>query len=470
MPKTDPTTSAATAHACACADWSRSELLRGAAAQAGRGLPAIEPGMPTPAGTGLSRRSFLLRSAGLALAVYGARSLAPQAFEEGIAAAAAAGPSNAVLVSVFLSGGIDAMSVLAPTGDPQYRVLRPTLALPPDDTRRMREDPRLQWHPSADKLKTLYDEGKVTVLPAVGYSSPNFSHFTSRHYWEVGAVNPQGRDGWLGRYLDRHGVGNNPLQGLSLQTSLSPALATTSVPVAAVPRPDQYRFTAQGVSSPIDAPMLTEFGRQGALASGDPTLTGAREVTASTATLRQQVSAFSSVTSPVTYPTGNEFSYKMASVAAMLAGGLPLKVVTMDAAGGYDTHADQATRLTNDLRYTADTLFAFQRDLEARGLADRVLVNLWSEFGRRADENSSGTDHGAAGVQMIIGSKASGHMVNEFPGMASGTGGGLDKNQNIRSTSDFRGAYCSLLEQWLGVDPAPIIPGASGFPRYQLVA
>ena len=54
-------------------------------ARAGAGLPAIEPGMPTPAGTGLSRRSFLLRSAGLALAVYGAGRL--PAFEEGIARA-----------------------------------------------------------------------------------------------------------------------------------------------------------------------------------------------------------------------------------------------------------------------------------------------------------------------------------------------------------------------------------------------
>src|SRR4051795_9997351 len=98
-----------------CNDFTRSQLIRAGAARAGDGLPAIEPGMPTPAGTGLSRRSFLLRSAGLALALSGAGSLAPQAFGGGIAAAAAAGPSNAVLVSVFLSGGIDAMSVLAPT-------------------------------------------------------------------------------------------------------------------------------------------------------------------------------------------------------------------------------------------------------------------------------------------------------------------------------------------------------------------
>src|SRR3954452_7613361 len=109
----DPTTSYKQARACACSDWSRAELLRGAAAQAGAGLPAIEPGMPTPAGSGLSRRSFLLRSAGLAMTIYGGKALAPQAFEEGIAEASAAGPANAVLVSVFMGGGVDSMSVLA---------------------------------------------------------------------------------------------------------------------------------------------------------------------------------------------------------------------------------------------------------------------------------------------------------------------------------------------------------------------
>ena len=45
------------------------------AAAAGQGLPEIEPGMPLPAGTGMSRRSFLSRSAGLALAVYGGSAL-----------------------------------------------------------------------------------------------------------------------------------------------------------------------------------------------------------------------------------------------------------------------------------------------------------------------------------------------------------------------------------------------------------
>ena len=46
----------------------------------------------------------------------------------------------------------------------------------------------------------------------------------------------------------------------------------------------------------------------------------------------------------------------------------------------------------------AEAIDAFQADLEARGIADRVLTHVWSEFGRRAQENGSrGTDHGAAG-------------------------------------------------------------------------
>jgi hypothetical protein len=114
---------------CSCDDFTRSALLRRGVAQAGAGLPQIEPGMPTPAGTGLSRRGFLLSSAGLALSVYGAgRLLDAPAFEAGVAAAAE-GASGPVLVNVYLQGGIDSMSVLYPAGDPLYGQYRTSLAL-----------------------------------------------------------------------------------------------------------------------------------------------------------------------------------------------------------------------------------------------------------------------------------------------------------------------------------------------------
>ena len=142
----------------------------------------------------------------------------------------------------------------------------------------------------------------------------------------------------------------------------------------------------------------------------------------------------------------------------MVAAGLPLRCVALEATGEYDTHASQASALTPALTTTAASLYAFQRDLEARGVADRVLTLVWTEFGRRAKENGSGgTDHGAAGTAFLIGTRAAGTQVGEFPGLASG----LDKDGNVRATSDFRGVYASLMEQWLDFDADQEIPGAS---------
>src|SRR5919108_4500090 len=124
---------------CACNDFSRTTLLKRAAAGAGAALPGREPGAPLPAGAGLDRRQFLVRSAGLLLSVYGAAKLDVAAFHEGVAKAAA-GPANPVLVSVFLPGGVDSLSLLAPVGDPKYRELRPKLALGDSDGTPFTED------------------------------------------------------------------------------------------------------------------------------------------------------------------------------------------------------------------------------------------------------------------------------------------------------------------------------------------
>jgi len=446
-------------HSC-CSGYTRSQLLRSAAAEAGKGLPAIEPGMPEPAGTGLSRRSFLSQSAGLALAIYGASKIPLSAFETGIAQAA---QGDKILVSIFFDGGIDSLSVLAPVGDSRYQQLRPNLALPPGTGTSFAEDPNLQWHPAAAALATLHGEGKVSAFPAIGYDHPDQSHFTSRHYYEIGELQVGNRTGWLGRYLDAVGSDENPLQGLSLDGSLSPMIATAEKPVAAIESVDGYDLWSR-VDDPIEAEMFKSFARFGSLPSDSPGLAQVRRAASQTDKLRQDLAGVGDFSSPVAYPD-TWFSHKLAGLAAYIAFGLPIQVVTLRAPGGYDTHADQAGDLEDNLRETCEGILAFQRDLEARGLADRVLVEMWSEFGRRPEENGSlGTDHGAAGCAFVIGSKAKGEMVGEFPGLAT-----LDQDDNLRATSDFRGMYCSLLEQWLEFDAEAIIPGASGFARPTLV-
>jgi uncharacterized protein (DUF1501 family) len=450
------------ARSCSCNDFNRAQLLRRGAATAGRGLPAIEPGQPLPAGTGMDRRSFLLRSTGAVLSVYGASMLSPRHFEEGIAEASAAAPSQPVLVSIFMEGGWDALSVLAPIGDLEYKKLRPTLALKEGEGQKFTEDERLMWHPQAGGLAKLHEEKKVTVFPAVGYDPPDESHFTSRHYWEVGQLDTQVRSGWMGRYLDLAGDPNNPLQGLSLDYNLAPALATAKMPVAAVSSPSDYNFWAHGFGGPIAEKALDTYGVLGSLAASSPAYAQARAASLDSSIIRQQMAPFGKhegkpgYTSPVPYPTsGGQFPERLAALAAMLAAGLPIKCASLSAVGGYDTHSDEANTLSTNLGQTVESVLAFQRDLEARGLDKRVVIQLWSEFGRRPRENGSGTDHGAAGAAFLIGSRVSGKMVGEFPGLAK-----LDENDNLLNTSDYRAMYSALLSQWFGTEAGLVIPGA----------
>ena len=122
------------------------------------------------------------------------------------------------------------------------------------------------WHPAAGGLARLHAEGKVSVFPAVGYDHPDQSHFTSRHFWEVGALDPGGRLGWMGRYLDVVGDLDNPLQGLALDASLAPSLASARVPVAAIAKPSEYSFWSNRRRRPdrrADVGGLREDGRVG---------------------------------------------------------------------------------------------------------------------------------------------------------------------------------------------------------------
>jgi uncharacterized protein (DUF1501 family) len=215
--------------------------------------------------------------------------------------------------------------------------------------------------------------------------------------------------------------------------------------------------------------MLETVGQFGGLGGGDSGLEAAAAVSLQSDRLRRQLLSFAGkkLVSPVAYPASSDgFPAQLAAVAAMIARNLPLRCVALEASGEYDTHADEPGSLTPALALTASSLLAFQRDLESRGIADRVLTLVWSEFGRRAQENAShGTDHGAAGSAFLIGTRVAGTMLGEFPGLAHG----LDLDGNLKPTTDFRGLYASLLEQWLDYDAAAVIPEADHFVRAKLL-
>ena len=260
-----------------------------------------------------------------------------------------------------------------------------------------------------------------------------------------------------------------------LDGELAPPLATSKAPVAAVRGADQFSFWAPGVWGDVEREMLETIAPLGrARGARDKALAAIANTSTQAARLRNQLAVFTGrpqngnrFGSPVPYPDHrSSFPQRLAGLAAMLAAGLPLRCVALRAYGMYDTHSDQPDSLAQGLKLTSDTLLAFQRDLEARGLADRVLTLVWSEFGRRGEENGSlGTDHGAAGVSLLMGTRARGQMIGELPRLRDG----LDKEGNLKATVDFRSIYTSLLEQWFDFDAAAVIPNARAYRRLQLV-
>lgn len=459
---------------CGCQGFTDARRLEAALARGatpGNGLPAIEPGMPLPAGTGLDRRAFLSRSAGVALSVYGATKLAPQAFDEALAQAAA--PSDPIIVSIFLEGGADQLSILAPTRNSLYTgTWRQNTKYDVDagltfaSTQSETDAGKLQWHPRMAGVKALHEAGKVLVFPSIGYAHDNQSHFTSRHYWQVGAVDMTLNTGWLGRYLDRYGHADNPVQGLSLDPFLAPSLATSGTPVSAVVSPRDYQLNAAGVSDAgIVANMYRTMGELGTANGSDLYLEQARLIARTTARLREQLEAFASGDGSDYKATGETaFAMKLNMLADMIKAGLPLRCVALNAVGSFDTHSTQRTNLDNLLLYTFDAVCDFQAKLESYGVADRVLIQVWSEFGRRVHDNADGTDHGAAGFGMLIGTQVKGYdgstgsgMVGEFP---LTTAAGADANGNQVPTVTFPAVYAGILSQWLRADAAAIIPGA----------
>jgi uncharacterized protein (DUF1501 family) len=270
----------------------------------------------------------------------------------------------------------------------------------------------------------------------------------------------------MGRYLDLIGVDDNPLQGLSLDGYLSPSLATSSVPVAAIDGPS-FDFWGPGVWDQVEDLMFSAAKSLGDAHYGggaDAGLAAVGKVEGQAMRVREQLKPFSSgFTPPGSYPDNN-FASNLAGLAAMLQAGLPIRCVSVGAVGSYDTHDGEEDTLPQDLSATTQSLAAFQADLEARGLADRVITLIWSEFGRRPEQNGTGTDHGAGGAAFLMGTRVNGDMVGEFPGLKD-----LDEDDNLLHTSDFRGVYCSLLEQWFDQDAAAVIPGASGFTRPALI-
>jgi uncharacterized protein (DUF1501 family) len=81
------------------------------------------------------------------------------------------------------------------------------------------------------------------------------------------------------------------------------------------------------------------------------------------------------------------------------------------------------------------------------GRADDVAVVMFTEFGRRVEENGSlGTDHGTATPMFLFGKGVKAGLHGQHPSLTD-----LDDG-NMKMTTDFRRVYATVIKEWLGYD------------------
>jgi len=420
----------------------------------------------------LTRRQVLGWGVGGGMSLYLAKAMPIQRVLEAAAADAAAAPHAPVLVSVFMPGGLDLLDTLVPLHDyGRYADLRPKLKV---GNAAQLGGTGLGVNPSLTQgvgggIKGLYDRGKIGFLPGIDYSNPDLSHFHSRHFWETGLITDRDTPGWLGRWLDRSGNRDNPLQGVSMGYGLSAVMRSGHAPVAAVASPGDAGFWIRGVWGDAYDAAMKAYGRMGHGHGGGEAIGAAREAARLAKQVADRLEPYAErdgvdpLASSVPYPEGSDFGQRLRYLAAMISKPLGIRVANVEAEGDFDTHDNQSD-LTEILADVSQCLAAFQADLEARGVADRTLTFVWSEFGRRPEENDSGTDHGAGGIAWVQGNRALAGVHSDYPDLHS-----LDREDNLKVTIDFRRVYSSLLEQHLGTEAGAVIPRAGKFGRVQLV-
>lgn len=425
----------------------------------------------------ISRRDFLKSSAAAAAAL-----TIPHPIFRGMAHAA--GPSGAIVVVLQLEGGNDGLNMVVPLDGPQrglYDTARPNLQIPAINLLQIDDDPvttdGLGLHPSMPELHTLWGNGRVAIVNGVGYASQSLSHFRSEDIWFGGISSSQlYSTGWFGRYLQ--GAFGGSLVTLDADTELSPIFFCPGCNVLAIKSLSQFVIPDDPLYPDLAA---KKTALQAAYADEAVNASDTRlEIGVSGDALLGKMDDYAQVStswsSNLNALTGS-LAARLKQVASVIRfdNSVPAPASPTGARffhvriGGFDTHTNQgalAGRQADLLAQVSKAIKAFYDDMVALGVANKVLLMTFSEFGRRVAENGSaataGTDHGAASPLFVVGNgviaaPGGGHVFGRVPALDSGM---LDGGRNLAYHTDFRRVYATVIDQWLNGDSAAVLGGA----------
>ena len=362
-----------------------------------------------------------------------------------------------VLVVFQLSGAYDALNTIIPYNDPLYMDYRQVLKVEPEQV--LHIDDKVGFNPAMAPIKELYDQGKVAVIQGIGYPRPIRSHFRSMDIWHTAEPEKMGADGWLGRTIrDLDPNKENVLTAVNFGRGLPRAMATPGVSVASVGNLNNYgvltglkgedqRTEALDVFARMYSPMIGTGPANDYLSqTGLDVLKGADIL--STAPQRYS--------STVEY-NGDYFSQWVKNIAQVHLSDFGTRILyTGLNPGAFDTHANQLTAFPKLWTEVSNAVSDFYQDLKEHNANEEIVILMFTEFGRRVQENGSGTDHGSGGMAFVIGDAVKGGLYGEYPSLELGK---LDEG-DLQWNNDFRGAYATLLEKWMGMDSKAILGGS----------
>ncbi len=344
--------------------------------------------------------------------------------------------SSRILVVLELSGANDGLNTLVPYANDAYYKLRPRLGIP--EKKLLKIDDHHGFSGGMKGFEQLYKDGKLAIVHGCGYAQPNFSHFTSMAYWHTAAPNSGQALGWVGRLADSlhpEGVPN-----FIVNIDEAQSLAVSSSRHTPVVFNDPERFMRKGDA--LVRPMFEHIEQ--ASSEDNPSQKFLADVARSAQEASQQVrEAWAKYKTPVDYgivPLG------LNKIASLIEANMPTRLYyTSYPHNMFDTHVHQADLHARILTYTSDTVAAFIRDMERIGRGDDVTVLMFSEFGRRAAENTNlGTDHGTANLMFIAGKNLKGGHYGAPSSLTK-----LMPDGNLEYTVDFRRVYATMIEGWL---------------------
>ena len=359
-----------------------------------------------------------------------------------------------VLVVLQLTGGNDYMNTVVPYTDPNYHDSRTTLGI--DQESVLKVDDELGFHPNMGPVKEIYDRGDMAVIHGVGYANSPRSHFRSMDIWHTCEPDIIGTEGWLGRALrDLDPVGENPVTGVNIGQGMPRAMLVPGVSVASVADLSTYGLLTSIEQQERRDKMLTRFVNMYGQAIGTGPVQDYLGQTGLDALKGADIlkDGLGRYSSGVEY-AGDPIAKSLRDIAMIHTADVGTRVFYSQH-GSFDTHASQGPTFEKLWTEVSGAIADFWDDLKEHDADDNVIMFLFSEFGRRVRDNGSGTDHGAAGACFAIGPSIKGGMHGEYPETRPEAleQGDLVPNQ------DFRGVYSTILEDWLELDPVPIVNG-----------